>query len=71
MLNKCEEPLRNKILVSLVGVDAMEMGGPLVLKFMLDIIMDVDESALRSLTQSLQTLCLKDVPGENVYTAVI
>ena len=48
----------------------MEMGGPLVLKLMLDIIMDVDDSALRALTQSLQTLGLKDVPGENVCTSV-
>ena len=48
----------------------MQMGGPLVLKMMLDIIMDVDDSALRTLTQSLQTLRLKDVPGENVCTPV-
>ena len=42
----------------------------MVLKRMLDIIMDVDDSALRALTQSLQTLRLKDIPGENVCTAV-
>ena len=53
-----------------MGADAMDMGGPLVLKLMLDIIMDVDDSALQSLTQSLQTLRLKDVPGENVCMAV-
>ena len=46
LLNTCEEPLRNKILEGLVGVDAMELGGPLVLKLMLDIIMDVDDSAI-------------------------
>ena len=48
----------------------MEMGGLLVLNLMFDIIMDVDDSALRALTQSLQTLRLKDVPGENVCAAV-
>jgi len=32
--------------------------------------MDVDYSALRALTQSLQTLRFKDVHGENVCTAV-
>ena len=48
----------------------MKIGGPLVLKLMLDIIMDIDDSALRALTQSLQTLRLKDIPGENVCTAV-
>ena len=42
----------------------------MVLKLMLDIIMDVDDSALHALTQSLQTLRLKDVPGENVCNAV-
>ena len=70
LLNTCEEPFCNKILEALVGVDAMKIGGPLVLKLMLDIIMYVDDSALRALTQSLQTLQLKDVPGENMCTAV-
>jgi len=51
-----------------VGVDALEKRGSLVLKLVLDIIMDVDDSALRALTQSLQILFLKEVPGENVYT---
>jgi len=32
--------------------------------------MDVDDSALRALTTSLQTLRLKDAPGENVCTVV-
>ena len=70
LLNTCEEPLRNKILERLVGVNAMEIDGLLVLKLMFDIIMYVNDSALRALTQSLQTLRLKDVPGENVCTAV-
>ena len=48
ILNACEEPLRNKILEGMVGVNAMEIGVPLVLKLMLDIIMDVDDSALRA-----------------------
>ena len=70
LLNMCKEPLRNMILEILVGVNPMEMGRPLVLKLMLDIIMDVNGSALQSITQSLQKLRLKDVPGENVCTAV-
>ena len=49
-----------------MGVLPLEAGIPLVLKLMLDIVMNVDNSALRSLTQHLQTLCLKDTPGENV-----
>jgi len=61
ILQTCEEPLRNKI---------MESRGPLILKLMLEIIMDVDNSDLRALTTSLQTLWFKDAPGENVCTAV-
>ena len=48
----------------------MEIGGPLVLKLMLEIMMDVDDSALRVLTQSLQMIRLKDLPGEYVCTRV-
>ena len=65
-----EEPLQNKIKEGLVGIPHMETGGPLVLKLMLDIIMNVDDSSLHLLTQSIQTLCLKDIPGENVCTTV-
>ena len=52
----------------LVGVSALESGGPSVLKKTLDIVMDVDDAALRSLTESLQNLWMKDVPGKNVGT---
>ena len=37
---------------------------------MLDIVMSVDDAALRSLTEGLQSLRMKDVPGENVGTVV-
>ena len=37
---------------------------------MIYIVLDVEDSALQSLTQSLQILILKDMPGENVATAV-
>ena len=53
LLNTCEKTLWNKILEGLIGVNSMQLGGPLVLKTMLYIIMDVDDSALRALTQSL------------------
>ena len=48
----------------------MEIGGPLVLKLMLNIIIDINDSALRALTQILQTLRLNDIPGENFCMAV-
>ena len=47
-----------------MGCDALEIVGLLVLKLMIAIIMDVDDSALQVLTQSLQNCCLKNVPGE-------
>ena len=47
ILNTCEEPLQDKIREELVSVSVLEVGGPLVLKKMLDIIMDVDDSTLR------------------------
>ena len=54
----------------MLGTNAMESGGLLFLKLMLDTIMDVDDIDLRVLTQILQILHLKDVPGENVRTTV-
>merc|ERR1740124_409077 len=70
ILQRFEEPLRNNILEGIVGISPMESGGPLIFKLMLEIIMDADDSALRVLTKSLQTLQLKDVPGKNICTAV-
>jgi len=70
ILNTFEEPHRKKILEGLVGAYMMEIGGPFLLKLMLDIIIDVDDRGLRALTQSLLTLCLKDVHVENVCIAV-
>ena len=70
ILNSCEDSLRDKVREGLVGVSTMECGGPLVLKKMLDIVMNVDDAALRSLTEGLQNLRMKDVPGENVGTVV-
>jgi len=37
---------------------------------MLEFVMDVEDSALSSLVQSVQVLRMKDVPGENVSTVV-
>ena len=46
ILNSCEEPLRDKARESLVSMNTLEMGGPIILKIMVVIVMDVDESAL-------------------------
>ena len=53
----------------MVGCGALKTGGTLVLNLMLNIIIDVNASALRALTQILQTLRLEDMPGD-FFTAV-
>ena len=45
MLNTCEEPPRDKVREGLVGVLALEAGGTLVLKLMLDTLMYVEDWA--------------------------
>ena len=69
ILDTCEEPLRDKIQKGLIDVCLVELGGPLVFKLMINIVLDIEDSALRSMTQSLQTMRLKNIPGENVATA--
>jgi len=51
ILNTCEDSLCDKVREGLVGVSEIENGGPLVLKKMLDIVMNVDDAALTSLTE--------------------
>ena len=46
----------------------LETGGPLVLKLMFDVVMDVDDAALRALTEGIQKISMKDIPGENIDT---
>ena len=70
VLNTCKESLKEKVREGLVGVSEMELGGPLVLKKMLSIVMNVDDAALRSLIESLQNLQMKDMLGEVVGTVV-
>ena len=52
-------------------ISALEGGRPIFLELMLDIVMNVDDSSLRSLKQGLQTLCLQDTPGKNSGTVVL
>ena len=65
-----EESLRDKVREGLVGISEMENGGLLVLKNLLDIFMNVNDTALRSLAEGLQSLRIRDVPDENVGTVV-
>ena len=56
ILNTFEDSLHDKVREGLVGVSEMENGGPLVLKKMLDIVTNVDDAALGSLTEGLKSL---------------
>ena len=52
------------------GYHPLENGGLLVLKIMLDIVTKNDDAALQSLVQSIQSLRMKDIAGENIGTVV-
>ena len=43
---------------------------PNVLKLILNVVMDVEDASLHLLVQSLQTLRVKDIEGENVATFI-
>ena len=70
ILDTCDDNLRDKVREGLVGVPPLESGGPLVLKLMFDVVMDVDDAALRALTEGIQKIRMKDIPGENIDTLV-
>jgi len=63
-MNSCEDPLRDKVRESLIGMNTLEMESPIVLKRMLDIIMDIDDSDLWDLTENLPNIQMKDIHGE-------
>lgn len=69
-LKMCDNALRDKVREMLVAVLKLESDGPLVLKKTLESIMDVDNSALRSLTEPLQNLRTKNFAEKNVDTEV-
>ena len=50
ILNMCDDALRNKLRDGLVGVSPLKSSDPLVLKLMLDIIIDINETNLHALT---------------------
>ena len=68
ILGTCEVALKGKLREGLTGVPSMEKGGPLAFKMMLDVVMDVEDSSLRSMTGRIKTVRMKDIPGENIGT---
>ena len=67
-LGTCEVALKSKVREGLTGVPSMEKGGPLAFKMMLEVVMDVEDSSLRSMTDRIKTVRMKDIPGENIGT---
>ena len=54
----------------MIDVSSLELGGLFVFKLMIGIVLDVKARALRSMTQSLEILRLKDAPKKKGLTAV-
>jgi len=55
----------------ILDVPPLESGGHLVLKLMFDVVMDVDDSNFRALTEGIQRIRIKEIPGKNVDTLVL
>ena len=66
----CDDPNHEKIREGPIDVSLLELCGTLVFKLMINIVLDIEDIALRSMSQSFQTLRIKDVPGGNVATSV-
>ena len=48
-----------------MGISGLEQCGPLVFK-MVEVVMNVEDSSLRSMTEKIKTVRMKYIPGENV-----
>lgn len=70
MLGTCDITLKEKLREGLTGVPSMEKGVPLVFKMMFDVVMDIEDSSLWSMTDRIKTVRMKEIPGENIGTIV-
>ena len=50
ILNTCDSVPREKLREGLLDISLLDTGGPLVIKMMLEIVMDVGNISLRSIT---------------------
>jgi len=66
ILATCDATLRGKMREGLTGISGLERGGHMVLKMMLEVVMDVEDGSLRSMTEMIKTVRMKDIPGENM-----
>jgi hypothetical protein len=66
----CEQPLRDKVTEKLLDVPANEQGGPLFFLLMIKQITSTTEDATRAMILKLTNMTLRDIPGENVDTAI-
>lgn len=68
--NSCEDDLRDKVMESLTQIPQSEQGGPLFYFIMINLITSSTAEAARTLINRIRTLQIRDIPGENVFTAV-
>jgi hypothetical protein len=68
--NSCEQLLRDKVTEKLLDVPTNEQGGPLFFLLMIKQITSTTEDATRAMILKLTNMTLRDIPGENVDTAI-
>ena len=56
ILATCDATLRGKMCEGLTEISGLEQGGPLVFQMMLEVVMYVDDSSLRSMTERIKTV---------------
>ena len=70
ILNTCDAPLCKNVRDWLVGMSIIELDGPLVIKLIPDIVIDVYNITLHLLTHNIENLKMKEISGEFAGTAV-
>jgi len=67
-LESCDDELLNKIKERTKSYAFMEKTGPVYFSVALEMIQSSAEAVLRTLTRALETISLKNIDGENVWT---
>ena len=68
--NSCTAELKDKVNEKVLGVHPFEIAGPLLFFHAMTLITTQTADAVRALTLRVTNLKLKDIPGENVGTAI-
>jgi len=62
----CEDELKKKVLENMMNVPDLELGGPLFIKIMMNIITSNTEEAICTLTSQILTFKIMSIQGENI-----